>query len=318
MFTLLAPAALVALASLNKVRAVYPSLYAGCSQFYPDNSVLIDQQTYGTEDCASLCYVADTGPYLYSYFQAGADVRKRQATSTCRCSNEIVPATFYVESTDNAGSCQSYNWAIAITASTYEFDGCFTAIGTQDGAPAGVYTAPDQASPEDCLQVCASYEVAAFTPGTGPEENAYSCTCGPMSAFTNTGQNTCGYGDYFVYDHKAGRSVSSDFAKRQMKETLVRARNGKKRALCPAGLTACKVSQYESDSFECIDTTSELESCGGCAHGEFNNPAGPLGVDCSALPGLARGGVTCNAGQCQAFACQRGWTLTPEETCVQA
>ncbi|WWD06546.1 hypothetical protein V865_004638 [Kwoniella europaea PYCC6329] len=318
MFTLLAPAALVALASVKTVRAVYPNLYVGCSNFYPDNTVYIDEMITSNEECAAACYSAEEGPFVYSYYQNGADVRKRQVQSTCRCSNEAVPASFYVESTDTAGTCQDYNWAVYITATTYNFDGCYTAIGTQNGAPDGVYLAPDQTSPEDCLQVCASYQVAAFQPGTPMSETAYTCTCGPSSAFTNTGQNTCGTGDYFVYDHKATGGISSDFAKRQVKEALIRARNGKKRALCPNGLTACKVSQYQSDSFECIDTTSELESCGGCLHGEYNNANAPLGEDCSALPGLARGGVTCNAGQCQAFACKKGWTLTTEDICVEA
>lgn len=46
----------------------------------------------------------------------------------------------------------------------------------------------------------------------------------------------------------------------------------------------------KSWSYECIDTQSELESCGGCASsGE--------GVDCTTLPGVKS--VTCRAGQCE-------------------
>ncbi|KAG7561961.1 hypothetical protein FFLO_02601 [Filobasidium floriforme] len=79
---------------------------------------------------------------------------------------------------------------------------------------------------------------------------------------------------------------------------------------CPGRLQACSVngtaSLDHSWSYECIDTQSELESCGGCAStGE--------GVDCTALPGVRA--VTCNAGQCEAYNCATGFKLV-DSVCV--
>ena len=51
--------------------------------------------------------------------------------------------------------------------------------------------------------------------------------------------------------------------------------------------TKCPIPGLEH-SFECIDTRSNIESCGGCAN------AG--GVDCTAIKGI--GAVTCSAGSC--------------------
>ncbi|WWD20988.1 hypothetical protein CI109_105469 [Kwoniella shandongensis] len=39
-------------------------------------------------------------------------------------------------------------------------------------------------------------------------------------------------------------------------------------------------------------------------------------VCCAALPGVARGGVTCTSGACQAFACKTGYSLASNATCV--
>jgi len=36
----------------------------------------------------------------------------------------------------------------------------------------------------------------------------------------------------------------------------------------------------QSDSWQCIDVTTELESCGGCVHGQFGAVNGTLGEEC--------------------------------------
>ncbi|KAL8284085.1 hypothetical protein RQP46_005198 [Phenoliferia psychrophenolica] len=50
--------------------------------------------------------------------------------------------------------------------------------------------------------------------------------------------------------------------------------------------------------FECIDTMSNLESCGAC-------PGTKLATDCSQLPGVAD--VQCHAGKCEITACDEGY-----------
>lgn len=61
--------------------------------------------------------------------------------------------------------------------------------------------------------------------------------------------------------------------------------------LCPTGLNACPIPGASglTGDFECLDTTNELESCGGCASlGQ--------GQDCSAIKGAWN--VGCERGTC--------------------
>ena len=63
-------------------------------------------------------------------------------------------------------------------------------------------------------------------------------------------------------------------ARARRSESLLARRN-----LCPSvDHQACRVEG--TNSFECIDTTSSLESCGGCL-------SDGTGVDCTSLPGAA-------------------------------
>ncbi|GAA5821272.1 hypothetical protein JCM11251_004545 [Rhodosporidiobolus azoricus] len=104
------------------------------------------------------------------------------------------------------------------------------------------------------------------------------------------------------------------------------------RTLCPAHETACPIAgsasfaeasahhftateQFSgimagSGGFECIDTKSQLDSCGGCAStGE--------GRDCTSIRGVK--GVGCEAGSCIVFSCQAGWKPSLDGTkCVRA
>ncbi|KAL8280538.1 hypothetical protein RQP46_007186 [Phenoliferia psychrophenolica] len=69
--------------------------------------------------------------------------------------------------------------------------------------------------------------------------------------------------------------------------------------LCPGSATACPIFP-RMGSYECIDTDSELESCGGCA-------SKSEGEDCTAIKGAQ--GVTCEAGRCTVFTCQTGYLM---------
>ncbi|GAA5876553.1 hypothetical protein JCM16303_003577 [Sporobolomyces ruberrimus] len=75
--------------------------------------------------------------------------------------------------------------------------------------------------------------------------------------------------------------------------------------LCAAGHQSCAVAG--SSSFECIDTTSSLEQCGGCAS--------QGGVDCTALPGVES--VGCSAGVCEVYSCSEGFRWSAQaDACV--
>ncbi|KAJ3719922.1 protein priA [Lentinula raphanica] len=73
---------------------------------------------------------------------------------------------------------------------------------------------------------------------------------------------------------------------------------------CPKGLDACPISGLLGD-FECLDTSVELESCGGCA-------STGQGQDCTAIEGAWN--VGCNSGSCKVYSCFAGYKLSSDGT----
>jgi len=59
--------------------------------------------------------------------------------------------------------------------------------------------------------------------------------------------------------------------------------------LCPSGLDACPISSSLAGDYECLDTSSELESCGGCT-------SQGKGQDCTKIAGAWN--VGCDRGSC--------------------
>lgn len=76
--------------------------------------------------------------------------------------------------------------------------------------------------------------------------------------------------------------------------------------LCPAALAACPVDAHSTD-YECLDTQSDLQSCGGCATLD-------QGKDCTAIKGAKWMG--CVKGQCEVYSCAKGFKLV-DNTCRQ-
>jgi len=71
-------------------------------------------------------------------------------------------------------------------------------------------------------------------------------------------------------------------------------------APCPLGLSACPIAGLSglTTEFECLDTTNELESCGGCA-------SIGKGDDCTAIKGAWN--VGCERGRCAVHTCAAGY-----------
>jgi hypothetical protein len=70
-------------------------------------------------------------------------------------------------------------------------------------------------------------------------------------------------------------------------------------------------------SFECLDVSSDLFNCGGCAAAQLGITGEVLGVDCSDLDGVFD--VKCIAGKCNVGRCQHGWTVNPiGDGCIKA
>ncbi|KAJ7280205.1 hypothetical protein C8J57DRAFT_120913 [Mycena rebaudengoi] len=76
---------------------------------------------------------------------------------------------------------------------------------------------------------------------------------------------------------------------------------------CPKGLTACGISGRGTNSWECVDTQTDLESCGGCPHSTHSGAYVPVGEDCSALRGVSD--VSCIKGQCVVHKCMPGYDV---------
>ncbi|GHJ85917.1 hypothetical protein NliqN6_2319 [Naganishia liquefaciens] len=88
-------------------------------------------------------------------------------------------------------------------------------------------------------------------------------------------------------------------------------------SLCPVGLEACYTSHASLSlgkpvGWECIDTSSDLESCGGC---EWPVSGKDQGEDCSSLEGVSE--VACTRGKCEASSCMRGFVLNGTQ-CVSS
>ncbi|OCF56085.1 hypothetical protein L486_06026 [Kwoniella mangroviensis CBS 10435] len=137
---------------------------------------------------------------------------------------------------------------------------------------------------------------------------SFGCRCNAPNTIQGGSGNevTCGTYTWYTFTHTA-EAAASDLARRMMKERLLQLKR-ESQTLCPQGNKACVVPG--SASYECVDTRTELESCGGCLHGEYQATSNvTLGTDCSTLPGVALGAITCSNSQCEAFACKKGYEL---------
>lgn len=107
---------------------------------------------------------------------------------------------------------------------------------------------------------------------------------------------------------KYRQAVNAALAARRL--SLEPRRNAKKRGkqtpmqLCPGQLQACSLP---SGSYECLDTTQELNACGACLE--------TGGMDCEAIPNVEL--VTCALSKCEIHACKSGFRPSLDKTsCV--
>ncbi|KAK8865926.1 hypothetical protein IAR55_001075 [Kwoniella newhampshirensis] len=85
---------------------------------------------------------------------------------------------------------------------------------------------------------------------------------------------------------------------------------------CPSGMSKCAVgvSGEKEGRWECVDTRSDIESCGGCMDPSrsFDLSAVGQGHDCTALPDVDQ--VACLSGSCKIQSCIRGYALARNGT----
>jgi len=76
---------------------------------------------------------------------------------------------------------------------------------------------------------------------------------------------------------------------------------------CSSGMEACPIIGRSSQSWECVDTQYDLESCGGCivaSHPAYNKKEG---IDCTAIHGVSD--VSCVSGKCLVERCMPGYSI---------
>lgn len=78
--------------------------------------------------------------------------------------------------------------------------------------------------------------------------------------------------------------------------------------LCPKNFSVCPIPGGAVNAYECIDSFTDLGSCGGCT-------SLGKGRDCTQIPGARWMG--CENGGCVVYSCRQGWKLDGEDTCVK-
>jgi len=82
-------------------------------------------------------------------------------------------------------------------------------------------------------------------------------------------------------------------------------------SVCPDNMEVCPINGLTGPSgdVECLDTTAELSSCGGCA-------STGAGQDCSAIEGVWN--VGCEQGVCAIYTCAQGYKRSTDgQSCIK-
>ncbi|WWC71766.1 uncharacterized protein I206_105725 [Kwoniella pini CBS 10737] len=288
--------------------ATYNSIFATCAgSGYVPNGGAQSGAWSSASACAAYCYARDTS-YIYSAWTS--------TTSGCSCgSNSFQTGSVAY---GNPGNCGG-NYEVSITHTTFNFISC---TNTYQFTGAII-----QSSSTDFFAIfnqCRSYRYMAIWPTSG---NTFLYACG--SAYTLPSTQTCDYQVNRLYSHPAD-ATASQLARREQVETAKRRLDSlnqqesmsMKDQWCPRGFTSCQLED-DPNSFECVDTMNDLESCGGCLYnpyspentGQKDNATISAGQDCSAIPGVALGHSSCDQGRCK-FDCKIGWK-SDKNKCVK-
>ncbi|WWC85457.1 uncharacterized protein L201_000320 [Kwoniella dendrophila CBS 6074] len=277
--------------------------FLGCAQFYPEGDNLIAYDGI-IDNCVEACYANGDD---YAYID-----RTRDDGNNCICGPIAIFPEYYQSQGAIGNTCTAGGYEGYATSSYFDFLNCAEAGGVVyfDATPT-IQTE----SMVDCFSNCEQYTYAVATPNSGEGgggQSNFNCFCGNDPGEFVYQPQVCDQNTAYVYNYVGGNgpNPSEGIARRNRIEKLRRKLNKKRNVNCPKGLTACSIPGI-NDSYECIDTQFELESCGGCVNGKFgednNNHNVSTGIDCTSLPGVALGASTCYQGKCDVYACKRGW-----------
>ncbi|RSH83361.1 uncharacterized protein EHS24_007040 [Apiotrichum porosum] len=217
--------------------------------------------------------------------------------------NQAVPS---VASPPSFGTCETGSYQLQYLRASYNLLGCFTSV-TMMPLPGQTTALTVSECFTRCINQGSKYiAMQVYT----PPFPWITCLCSTAtSSVTAASPDNCGVGRWNVYRLGSTPSVISRRQKR-----LEAAIKGSDTSPCPVGMQACNVAG--SDAYECIDPMDELESCGGCVAGLYAAAnTTTSGIDCTTIPGVSGGGVTCMNGKCVVTRCRASHQLV-DGTCV--
>ncbi|WWC90263.1 uncharacterized protein L201_005196 [Kwoniella dendrophila CBS 6074] len=274
--------------------------FAGCFNTLPSVYTTLT----GTYSDATACDLACPNN-KHSFYQ--------KSTQTCFCTDKYPSEpSFQYGSADACASDAYYDYRITHTTFIWQ-PTCYSSV------PAGT-TFSGLTGPDTCLKNCGTSIGAIFY--VSSINGNYQCACNQIPS--NTPTTPCGPGTYFYYYHTGTQASQGLSRRRKLDEE-------RKRAIpkyCPKGLTACLIGNDIPGAYECVDTSSELESCGGCLYGTLGgNPSAnstrTIGQDCTTEKGASLGGITCESGKCTAYKCKPNHKLVdgqciPQKTSIKS
>nr|XP_031860999.1 uncharacterized protein CI109_003359 [Kwoniella shandongensis]KAA5528071.1 hypothetical protein CI109_003359 [Kwoniella shandongensis] len=283
--------ALLALANIAFAAQRVDNTFIGCvtSAAVPTTNTLSRPGITSDAACRRQPMTTQSSRWYYSYYSAG----------TCLCTTSG-PNSAYVQSASGSDAGADHTcseadyYTVANVRTTFQWDGCFDSSVTSGLSDDGIWS-----NTQTCFAHAASYKYLVILPRTGA--NGWHCYFGNKVTFP--ARSVCTGSSYYAYDHSAAAQASA-LTKRQARDSA----RLPSQSFCPSGLEACLVNG-SGDGYECIDTMSELESCGGCLNGALGVQNATAGTDCTQIAGVAFGGATCTAGRCNAFACDTGFVL---------
>ncbi|GFZ45620.1 hypothetical protein JCM24511_03348 [Saitozyma sp. JCM 24511] len=248
-----------------------------------------------SDACSSACQ-GMSSTYTYSYFLPGT------SAGTCYCATAAATsATYQASKTGNGlATCDSSLFIGDKISTTFSFYQC----GTTSSSINSLSGSNSIVDLDSCWNTCRASQVLVIIPVLSGPSKGFQCECG--ASITSVSSAKCDDGKYQIYKH-SDVGYASQLPRKRLRERLEQEAL-LKHAHCPNGLTACNV-EGAPDAFECIDTSTELESCGGCMYGAYNNATASAGVDCSTLAGVPLGASTCTRGECEVFTCDKGYEL---------
>ncbi|KAI9632781.1 uncharacterized protein MKK02DRAFT_41092 [Dioszegia hungarica] len=281
--------------------------YVGCLDINSaalDSTIILNSAAVQSPAaCADACAARPNG-HGYSAFRAAGP----------SCADITSPADWTI-ATDSAGTCAAGDYSLYRLNSEWQSDS--VACNSEYAATRPRTSVEIVPSLGECFRLCVTYPAMVVVPS--PRTGGFSCQC--AQAILDPVAATCQQDTGFAYRRSAAAAASGVY-RRSLKDTASRklaARQNHK--YCPASLQPCRISGSNPDAYECMDTQYELESCGGCAMGEFgssgNSTATAAGIDCTRLTGVPMGAVSCLEGKCVAYACKKGFTLQ-SGGCVKA